>query len=137
MPSQTNLDNLMLMAAVQGRDEELLEQVRMGADPHAYRDAALYAAAANGHNATVLLLLDMGLDIHIDHDKPLQCAAENNHDSTVKILLLRGADITVLPEDKQKKYRSLVPKTPEELRAEQQATVRVRQTALRNFVRRR
>lgn len=137
MPSQTKLNNQMLMAAVLGRDEELLEQVRMGADPRAYRDTALYGAAGKGHSSTVLLLLDMGLDIHVEDDKPLKCAAENGHENTVQLLILRGADFSVLPEEQQEKYRHLVPKTPEELREKQASAVRVRQGALRNFVRNR
>lgn len=35
----------MIMAAVQGKDDDLREQVRMGADPRAYKDVALQAAA--------------------------------------------------------------------------------------------
>ena len=135
MPSQTKLNNQMLMAAVLGRDDELQERVRMGADPRAYRDAALYGAAGKGHTSTVLLLLEMGLDIHVENDKPLQCAAENGHENTVRLLILRGAYFSVLPEDQQEKYRHLVPKTPEEIRAEQAVSVRVRQTALRQFIR--
>lgn len=135
MPSQTKLNNQMLMAAVLGKDDDLREQVAMGADPRAYNDAALYGAAGSGHNSTVLLLLEMGLDIHIEDDKPLQLAAKNEHDGTVALLLLRGADVSQLPEDAQEKYRHLVPKTQAELCAEQQSARRMRQTSLRNFIR--
>ena len=137
MRSQTKLDNYMLMAAVQGKNDDLQEQIRMGANPRAYKDAALYAAAGKGHTSTVLLLLDMGLDIHADEDQAIRSAAKNDFEETVGVLILHGADFAVLPEDQQEKFRHLVPKTPEELRAEQQSAVRVRQTSLRNFIRHR
>lgn len=137
MPSQTKLDNYMLIAAVQGKDDDLREQVRKGADPRAYKDAALPAAAGQGYTSTVLLLLEMGLDIHTDNDKPLRAAAEKDCEETVGVLILHGANFSALPEDQQEKYRHLVPKTQEELRAEQLSAVRVRQTSLRNFIRHR
>lgn len=137
MPSQTKLDNYMLMAAVQGKDDDLLEQVRMGANPRAYKDVALQAAAGKGYTSTVLLLLEMGLDIHAQEDEALKCAAKNDHEETVGVLILHGAHFAALPEDQQEKYRHLVPKTREELRAEQNTAVRVRQTSLRNFIRHR
>lgn len=137
LPSQTKLDNLMIFAVSKNDHDEFLQAVRNGANPHAHKDAAIYVAAANGNIKTAVYLLDIGLDIHAAEDQALRSAAGKDDREMVALLLQRGANFISLSKEEQEKYRDLLPKTPEEILAAQKTSIRVRQTALRNFVRRR
>lgn len=144
MPSQTKLDNYMMLAAKMGNDEELESLIDQGANVHAFKGIVLKIAAVEGYLSAVEILLKRGCDIHADDDAALRGAVDRGHENIVEYLLGQGADFKVLETDQQERYKDFTPEAVKKIakqdaliaQKEQAQMKRNQQRALRRYVHR-
>lgn len=86
------LDHTLLWAAGQGYTDVVRGLLTIGANVHAYDDAALIDASECGHTESVRILLDAGADVHAQEDKALRSVTDAE---TMRILLEAGANVHV------------------------------------------
>ena len=101
MSSQRELDRALLVAADQGKLEEIRSLLDRGANINAVdtiKNTPLHRASRNGHHQCVELLLDRGANINAvdaSNDTPLHSASIYGHHQCIELLIDRGADKSI------------------------------------------
>ncbi len=91
--NSTNAQKYLVDGSENGKLDQVIISLNIGANIHTYNDEALRLASQNGHLDVVKYLVKNGSDINAYFDGALRLASQNGHLDVVKYLVENGADI--------------------------------------------
>lgn len=91
--SKMNPNNMLMHGSDYGEEKIVEKALNMGANIHAYNDAALVYTSSKGHLDIVKYLVEHGANIHAGDDDALRRTSYNGRLNVVEYLVEHGADI--------------------------------------------
>ena len=96
--NSTNADKYLETGSRNGRLDQVIISLNVGANIHTKDDYALRLASENGHLDIVKYLISAGANIHAYDDEAMRYSSEYGHLDIVKYLVSRGANIHVVDD---------------------------------------
>ncbi len=93
--NKSNSQKYLIGGSEEGKLDQVIISLKLGADIHDHHDHALRMASGNGHIEVVKYLVKNGADIHGYSDQALRWASWNGHLNVVKYLVGQGANIHI------------------------------------------